>query len=328
MTTPRALVTGITGQDGSYLSERLQALGWEVHALVRADDLSVPQPGLLSVTTHVGDLADAAGLERLVNDTEPNVIFNLGGISSVAYSWEMPVATGQISGLAAVALLEAAWSFQERSGRDVRFVQASSSEIFGDTSEVPQTERTPLGPISPYGLAKTYAHQAVAVYRDKGMHASSGILYNHESPRRPPTFVTRKITMAAAAIASGASEKLFLGNLELKRDWGWAPDYVDALLLMSNAAVADDYVIATGESHSVRDFVTAAFNAVGIDDWESVVGIDQRFVRPADVHEMRGDASKIQSALGWKPAVDFEQLVMRMALYDRDLLAGESSRLD
>ena len=315
-------MTGITGQDGSYLSECLQTLGWEVHALVRADDLSVPHSGLLSVSTHVGDLADSVFLKRLVNETEPGVIFNLGGISSVAYSWENPVSTGQISGLGAVALLEAAWRFQERAGREVRFVQASSSEIFGDTSEVPQSESTPLGPISPYGLAKTYAHQAVAMYRAKGMHASSGILYNHESPRRPSTFVTRKITIAAAAIASGASEKLLLGNLDLKRDWGWAPDYVEALMRMSNAAVADDYVIATGESHSVREFVAAAFSAVGIDDWERVVGIDERFVRPADSHDMRGDASKIRSALGWNPTVDFEQVVSRMARHDMDLLNG------
>ncbi|WP_198417036.1 GDP-mannose 4,6-dehydratase [Cryobacterium sp. TMS1-13-1] len=319
---PRALVTGITGQDGSYLVERLQALGWEVHALVRADDLSRPQSGLLSVCTHVGDLADLDFLDRLVIESEPDVIFNLGGISSVAYSWANPVATGQISGLAAVALLEAAWRFQESAGREVRFVQASSSEIFGDSQEVPQTERTPFSPISPYGLAKTYAHQAVAIFRARGMHASSGILYNHESPRRPPTFVTRKITMAAAALASGSSEKLLLGNLDLKRDWGWAPDYVDALLLMSNATVADDYVIATGQSHSIRDFVTAAFAAIDIEDWERFVGIDQRFVRPADPHEMRGDASKIRSALGWKPTVNFAELVSRMARHDLELLSG------
>lgn len=211
-------MTGITGQDGSYLSECLQTLGWEVHALVRADDLSVPNSGLLSVSTHVGDLADSVFLKRLVNETEPDVICNVGGISSVAYFWENPVSTGQISGLGAVALLEAAWRFQERAGHEVRFVQASSSEIFGDASEVPQSKSTPLGPISPYGLAKAYAHQAVTMYRAKGLHASSGILYNHESPRRPSTFVTRKITIAAAAIARGAPEKLLLGNLDLKRD--------------------------------------------------------------------------------------------------------------
>lgn len=322
MAKPRALVTGITGQDGSYLSERLQVLGWDVHALVRTDDLKDPHPSLLSVSSHVGDLADFVFLERLVNETEPDVIFNLGGISSVAYSWHQPVATGQISGLAVVALLEAAWRFQERAGREVRLVQASSSEIFGDASEVPQSEQTPISAISPYGLAKAYAHQAVAIYRAKGMHASAGILYNHESPRRPSTFVTRKITMAAAAIASGSTDKLLLGNLDLKRDWGWAPDYVDALLRMSDSAVAADYVIATGESHSVREFVAAAFSAVGIDDWERFVRIDQRFVRPADAHDMRGNASKIRSALGWSPTVSFEGVVSRMVRHDVELLIG------
>ncbi|WP_105034941.1 GDP-mannose 4,6-dehydratase [Cryobacterium aureum] len=322
MTRPRALVTGVTGQDGSYLSESLQAVGWDVHALVRAEDLRNPHPSLLSVNSHLGDLADSVFLERLINETEPNVIFNLGGISSVAYSWDHPVATGQISGLAVVALLEAGWRCQERIGREVRFVQASSSEIFGDARESPQSEQTPISPISPYGLAKTYAHQAVAIYRAKGMHASSGILYNHESPRRPSAFVTRKITMAAAAIASGSPDKLMLGSLDLKRDWGWAPDYVDALVRMSNAVVPDDYVIATGESHSVREFVAAAFSAVGIDDWEPVVGIDQRFVRPADPQDMRGNSSKIRSALGWSPTVSFEQVVSRMVRHDVELLNG------
>lgn len=315
----RALITGLTGQDGSYLAEQLAALGWEVHALVRGR-VAVGDSSAKSPILHVGDLMDLARIVRVLDEVEPDVVFNLGGISSVATSWHRPVDTGLISGIAVVALLEAAAKLQTRTGRAVRFVQASSSEIFGDASQVPQTESTPIAPVSPYGMAKAYGHQAVSIYRSKGLHASACILYNHESPRRPDSFVTRKITAGAAQIAAGKLDRLMLGNLDLKRDWGWAPDYVDALVRAADASAPGDYVIATGQSHSIREFAAAAFSAVGIEDWENRIGIDQRFVRPADPHDMLGDASKARDVLGWAPTVDFEEIVARMAAHDVELL--------
>ena len=317
----RAFITGITGQDGSYLSEQLLAEGWDLHALVREGSRRDEQPVHDRVVQHVGDLSDFAGLTRILDEVEPDVVFNLGGISSVAMSWDEPAATGQISGVAVVAMLDASLRLQERRGTEVRFVQASSSEIFGDADEAPQSELTALRPISPYGLAKAYAHQAVGIYRAKGLFASSCILYNHESPRRPRTFVTRKITAGAAEIVLGKSDRLMLGNLDVKRDWGWAPDYVDALVRAAAAPSPADYIIATGAAHSVREFVAAAFKAVGISDWESCVGTDARFMRPADSHEMRGDPSVALNLLGWKPIVEFDEVVARMAKHDLDMLS-------
>ena len=319
---PRAFVTGITGQDGSYLSEQLLAKGWELHALVQAEARKGQQPLHDQVVSHEGDLKDFKSIGRIIDMVEPDVVFNLGGISSVATSWEEPAATGQISGVAVASMLDTCLRLQVRTGKEVRFVQASSSEIFGNADQVPQSEQTSILPISPYGVAKAYAHHSVRLYRAKGLFASSGILYNHESPRRPQSFVTRKITSAAAAIAAGKSDRLMMGSLDVKRDWGWAPDYVDALIRASAATEADDYVIATGVSHSVREFVTQAFKAVGISDWEQYVGLDERFVRPADAHEMRGDASKALSLLGWKPTVGFSEVVSRMAKHDLSLIAG------
>ena len=317
---PRAFITGITGQDGSYLSEQLLARGWDAHALVRLERRDSEQSVDERVVEHLGDLQDFHRIVHVLDEVEPDYVFNLGGISSVATSWDEPVATGQISGVSVVAMLEASLRVQVRTGKEVRFIQASSSEIFGNADEVPQSELTPIRPISPYGMAKAYAHHAVGVYRAKGLYASSCILYNHESPRRPLTFVTRKITVGAAEIAAGRADRLMLGNLDVKRDWGWAPDYVDALVRAALVPVPDDYVIATGASHSVRDFVVEAFAACGIADWERYVGIDERFARPADAHDMRGDASKALSVLGWKPTIGFREIVSRMAANDRALL--------
>lgn len=223
-------------------------------------------------------------------------------------------------------MLEAAWQLQESSGRAVRFVQASSSEIFGDAIQSPQTELTAVKPVTPYGAAKAFAHHAVAVYRARGLFASAAILYNHESPRRPDSFVTRKITSGAARIAAGKAETLALGNMDVKRDWGWAPDYVDAVFRMAVADKADDFVIATGTSHTVREFVAAAFVAVGIDDWERFVVIDPRFVRPTDAHEMRGDPSRARDVLGWSPTVGFDELVSRMARHDLEMTAEHHTK--
>jgi GDPmannose 4,6-dehydratase len=266
---------------------------------------------------HEGDLTDSAGVQALVSELEPDEIYNLGGISSVAFSWEQPLLTAAISGVGAVAVLEAAWRLQTDTGRPVRVLQASSAEIFGDPAESPQSENTPIKPTSPYGVAKAFAHHMTGVYRSRGLHASGVILYNHESPRRPTTFVTRKITQAAARIAAGEQETLVLGNLDARRDWGWAPDYVDAMVRAVRHDSADDYVIATGQSRTVGDFVAAAFAHAGMADWRDHVVLDEAFVRPMDAVEQCGDASKARSVLGWSPSVDFEQMVRLMV--DADL---------
>jgi GDPmannose 4,6-dehydratase len=319
-----ALITGITGQDGGYLAERLLAEGCAVHGLVHEGD---PQVGELlarspGVLLHTGDLTDDASLGRVVAESAPDEVYNLAGISSVAFSWERPVLTADVTALGAARLLEQVWQLQERLGRPVRFVQASSAEIFGDAEVAPQDETTPLRPNSPYGASKAFAHQLVGVYRGRGLHAVSAILYNHESPRRPPTFVTRKITRAAARIAQGLERELVLGNLDARRDWGWAPDYVDAMVRAARHTEAGDYVVATGTAHSVRDFAAAAFARAGVSDWESYVRVDQAFVRPSDAALQLGDSSRARGELGWAPTVEFEELVGRMVDADLETTAA------
>jgi len=318
---PSAFITGATGQDGSYLVDELGSAGWDVHALVRKESFEQEQsiPGW--VTPHLGDLLDPAGLARLIDDVEPDAIFNLAGITSVAQSWEYPDLTARLTGLAVGTLLEGAWRVQNRTGRQVRFVQASSSEIFGDSADSPQTEQTAIRPVSPYGAAKAYAHHLVNVYRARGLFAASGILYNHESPRRPTSFVTRKITSGVARIAAGRASTISLGNLAAERDWGWAPDYVDALVRIMSAERPDDFIIATGVAHSVRDFVDAAFRAAGIDNWEGLVEIDERFNRPVDATKMLGDSSHANAVLGWEPTVEFDTVVSRMVAHDLEVVA-------
>lgn len=321
---PKALITGITGQTGSFLCEQLLQQGWEVHGLVReADDAA---PTLIdrapSARLHSGDLADSECLHRIVAELEPNAVFNLGGISSVADSWDYPDETGQVTGVAAAALLHASWDLKRRTARRVSFVQASSAEIFGVAAEVPQSESTPVRPSSPYGAAKAYAHHMVGLYRERGLEASSCIMYNHESERRPVSFVTRKITRGAAAISLGLQSNLVLGNLDSKRDWGWAPDYARALLLAA-VGEAGDYVVATGHAHTVRDFVALSFAAVGIDDWSGMVEQDPAFLRPQDAPELVGDPSKAARVLGWSPSVDLAGLIARMVEFDlAELRAG------
>jgi GDPmannose 4,6-dehydratase len=250
----------------------------------------------------------------------PDEIYNLGGISSVALSWQEPGLTAQVSGVAPGHVLKAAHDLQERSGTAVRVVQASSAEIFGAAEQVPQTEDTPVAPVTPYGAAKAYAHHLVGVWRARGLHASSCILYNHESPRRPEAFVTRKITAGAARIARGLQGELSLGNLDARRDWGWAPDYVRAMRLAARSDAPGTYVIATGVAHSVRDFVAAAFQAAGVGDWEERVVLDARFARPSDAPVQVGDPSRARDALGWAPTVGFEEIVARMVRHDLDLV--------
>jgi GDPmannose 4,6-dehydratase len=318
----RAFVTGASGQDGSYLIEQLLTEGVEVHALAHPDD---PAPEEPDVEMHPGDLLDLEKTRHLLVDLAPDEVYNLAGLSSVARSWDEPDLTGRVNGLAAVALMESARLAQEKSGRPVRFVQASSAEIFGEADRSPQDESTPIRPVNPYGAAKAYAHLAVDVYRRRDLHAVSAILYNHESPRRPTQFVTRKITASAAAIARGQATTLALGNLDARRDWGWAPDYVDALVRAARADEARDYVVATGVAHSVRDFVAAAFARAGIDDWEPHVVIDQAFVRPADATELVGDSARARTHLGWTPTVSFDELVGRMVDRDLELIDFQSA---
>lgn len=307
----RALITGVGGQDGGYLAERLIADGTEVHALVLRDDATPPfcPP---EVVLHVGNLADIEGTRRLVLDLAPDEVYNLAAISSVAQSWDEPDLTALVNGFAAVALMESA----RQVGDHVRFVQASSAEIFGEPRESPQTELTEIRPLNPYGAAKAFAHLWVGVQRQRGAHASSLVLYNHESPRRPDRFVTRKITSGVAAIAQGRAGTLVLGNLDVRRDWGWAPDYVDAMVLAARADEAGDYVIATGVGHTVRDFVATAFRHAGITDWEPLVATDPAFVRPADATDLTGDASKARTQLGWAPTLEFDQVVGAMVAAD------------
>jgi GDPmannose 4,6-dehydratase len=315
---PSALITGVSGQDGFYLAERLLADGVEVHAVSLPGDAPVD-----GVRTHVGDVADVEGTRALVLEVAPDEIYNLAAVSSVARSWDEPELTARVNGLAAVGLLESARQLQERAGRPVRFVQASSAEIFGLPDRAPQDEDTPVRPVNPYGAAKAFAHLMVDVYRHRGLPAVSLVLYNHESPRRPEHFVTRKITAGVAAISAGTASRLTLGNLAAVRDWGWAPDFVDAMVRAARADVARDYVVATGESHSVEEFVAAAFRCVGIDDWASYVDVDPALLRPVDAQALTGDPTRIRTDLGWAPTVGFEDVVRRMVEGDLALLSPQ-----
>ena len=323
----RAFVTGITGQDGGYLAERLVADGVEVHGLVHPGDPGVEplRARVPDVVLHSGDLTDAVALAGAVQAADPDEVYHLGGISSVAFSWEEPVLTADVTALGTARLLELCWQAQERRGAPVRFLQTSSAEIFGTAETSPQDETTPVRPNSPYGAAKAYAHHLVHVYRGRGLPGSAVVLYNHESPRRPPSFVTRKITQGAARIALGLQDELVLGNLDARRDWGWAPDYVDAMVRAVRHDEPGDYVVATGEAHSVRDFVASAFARAGVDDWEHLVRVDQRFVRPADATLQVGDPTRAREVLGWQPTVTFEELVGRMVDADLDELRSSGA---
>jgi GDPmannose 4,6-dehydratase len=313
----RALVTGASGQDGSYLAERLLADGVEVHTLTLSGEASPYLPA--DVEVHVGDLCDVAATRRLLAEIAPDEVYNLAALSSVAASWEDPDLNAAINGGAAVALLESAWQVAQARDKQVAFVQCSSAEIFGEPAESPQSEATPLRPVNPYGAAKAYAHLMTGVYRSRGLHASSMVLYNHESPRRSTRFVTRKITSTVAAIAAGRADELVLGNLEARRDFGWAPDYVDAMVRAARHTQGNDYVIATGTSHSVREFVAAAFSQAGVDDWESRIRVDPALLRPTDPTELTGDASRARHDLGWSPTLEFTEIVKQMVDTDLEL---------
>lgn len=319
----RALVTGANGQDGVYLVEKLLERGDEVHGMCH----SPAGAALLTerfplVTAHVADLADAAGIRELVDATEPTLVFNLAGNTSVARSWEFPAEAADVLGVGPIRLLEASWNLFQRTGREVRMLQASSAEIFGDARDVPQTEATPLHPVTPYGAAKVFAHQMVSVYRARGMYVSSAVLYNHESPRRPETFVARKIAMAVARIALGRQETITLGNIDVHRDWGYAPDYVEAMIRILSQPASDEYIVATGVSHTVREFVAEAFAVAGVDDWQDRVIIDPGLYRPADPKQLVGDPAKLRS-IGWAPSVTFHELVGIMITAELDGLSRD-----
>lgn len=312
----RIMLTGATGQDGSFLLDVLRERGDDVHAVVRSPEEARSLGELAGVTAHLADLSNVSALPDLVDEVEPQQLYNIGGFSSVAQSWKEPALAGLVSGVAVAGLLQGVSRVRARTGWETRFLQASSCEIFGDSAPAPQSEATPIAPTNPYGAAKAYAQHAVGFARAQGEFAASVILYNHESPRRPLSFVTRKITNGAARIAAGLDSELRLGNLDAKRDWGWAPDYVDAMLRVMNADEPGDYVVATGISHTVRDFVVAAFSAAGIEDWEQYVVIDERFYRPVDAAESRGDASRIRSDLGWEPTEALADIVAAMVEED------------
>jgi GDPmannose 4,6-dehydratase len=312
----RALITGITGQDGSYLAELLLGKRYEVHGMVRrSSEEKFERIAHLKgkVVLHQGDLLDQFSLARLLTDVKPNEVYNLAAQSFVPTSWNQPVLTGEFTALGVTKMLEA----MRYAAPSARFYQASSSEMFGKVREAPQNENTPFYPRSPYGVAKAYGHFITVNYRESyGLFAVSGILFNHESPRRGLEFVTRKITDGAARIKLGLQAKLAMGNLDARRDWGYAPDYVDAMWRMLQSEKADDYVIATNETHTVREFCEIAFARVGL-DWNEHVFVDPAFVRPAEVDVLIGDASKAKRKLGWEPKVRFKQLVELMV--DADL---------
>jgi GDPmannose 4,6-dehydratase len=327
----RALITGITGQDGSYLTELLLEKGYEVFGIVRRSSsfnteridhlYQDPHEPDTRLRMFYGDLNDSSSLNTILRKTEPDEIYNLGAQSHVRVSFDVPEYTGEVSGLGAVRLLEAI----RATGLQPKFYQASSSELYGKVHEVPQSETTPFHPRSPYACAKAYAYYITVNYRESyGMFASNGILFNHESERRGETFVSRKITRAATRVKLGLQDKLYLGNLDAQRDWGYAKDYVEAMWLMLQANEADDFVIATGETHSVREFLDETFGYLDL-DWKGHVETDPRYYRPAEVDLLLGDASKARAALGWEPKVSFKQLVRIMVDYDLELAKQEST---
>jgi GDPmannose 4,6-dehydratase len=316
----KALVTGITGQDGSYLAELLLEKGYEVHGMVRrasTEKFDRIEQIRDRITLHQGDLLDQRSLVDALRASEPSEIYNLAAMSFVAVSWIQPTLTAEFTGVGVTRMLEA----MREVCPEARFYQASSSEMFGKVLEVPQTETTPFYPRSPYGVAKAYGHFITVNYRESyDLHATSGILFNHEGPRRGLEFVTRKITWHAAAIKHGLLKEIRLGNLDAERDWGYAKDYVEAMWLMLQQDKAEDYVIATGEAHSVRECCEVAFDEAGLGDFEQYVTIDPAFVRPAEVDHLIGSPAKAERDLGWKPATSFDELIRLMTRADLELL--------
>jgi GDPmannose 4,6-dehydratase len=336
--TRRALVTGITGQDGSYLAELLIAKGYEVHGIIRRSSsfntariegiYQDPHSGRAKMRLHFGDLCDSRSLSDVLRKVRPHEVYNLGAQSHVRVSFDMPLYTADTVAMGALRLLDAVREFQQESGQQVRYYQASSSEQYGKVVETPQTETTPFYPRSPYACAKLMAHWVTINYRESyGLHASCGILFNHESPRRGETFVTRKITRAVGRIKLGLQDKIFLGNLDAKRDWGYAGDYVKMMWMMLQQDKPDDYVVATGKCYSVRDFCEMAFAHVGL-DYKDFVSFDPRYLRPAEVELLLGDPTKARTKLGWEPTTSTEELAKMMVEHDLELAKREKTLRD
>ncbi len=325
-TSKKAIITGVTGQDGSYLSELLLEKGYEVHGIIRRTSTfntdridhiyQDPHNPEAELFLHYGDLTDGTTLRRILEEVEPSEIYNLGAQSHVRVSFDAPEYTADTVAMGTLRLLEAVRDYRRRTGNNVRFYQAGSSEMFGKVQDVPQKETTPFYPRSPYACAKVYAHWQTLNYRESyDMFACNGILFNHESPRRGETFVTRKITRALARIVAGQQKDLYLGNLDSKRDWGYAKDYVRAMWLMLQQEQPDDYVVATGETYSVREFLEVAFGYVNL-NWQDYVKFDERYLRPAEVELLIGDPAKAKAKLDWEPSVTFEELVGLMVEAD------------
>ena len=334
----RALITGITGQDGSYLAELLLEKGYEVHGIIRrsasfnTDRLDHiyrdPHVRGTSLLLHYGDLSDASSLAATLRKVRPREVYHLGAQSHVRVSFDQPIYTVDIDAIGTIRLLEAVREYQQHTGEQIRYYQASSSEMFGKVQQMPQTELTPFYPRSPYACAKVFAHYATINYREAyDLHASCGILFNHESPRRGETFVTRKITRAVGRIKLGLQEKLYLGNLEAKRDWGYAPDYVEAMWMMLRQDEPDDYVIATGRMISVGEFCEMAFGHMDLDS-KDFIEIDPRYYRPTEVDELVGDASKAKRKLGWKPKTTVQEMARMMVEHDLELASREKTLRD
>ncbi len=333
----KALITGITGQDGSYLAELLLSLGYEVHGVIRRassfntgriDHIYQDPHSADRLFLHYGDLNDAGNIRKVLESIRPDEFYNLGAQSHVRVSFDQPEYTVDVVGLGTLRVLEAIRDYREHAGGEIRFYQAGSSEMFGEVPEVPQRETTPFHPRSPYACAKVFAHHQTVNYREAyGLFAVNGILFNHESPRRGETFVTRKITRAATRIKLGLQDKLFLGNLDAKRDWGFAGDYVKAMWMMLQADEPDDYVVATGKSYSVKDFLEKVFGSLDL-DWNKFVEIDARYFRPSEVELLQGDASKVRDKLGWSPETSFEGLVEMMVESDMELARDEKVLAD
>ncbi len=322
----RALITGITGQDGSYLADFLLSKGYEVHGIVRRTSTlnrerirhlhEDPHGTSVGITLHYGDLADANTIRRLLYEIQPDEIYNLGAQSHVRVSFDIPEYTANVTGLGTLRLLEAVKDYESHTGEKVKFYQASSSEMFG-AAKPPQNEETIFYPRSPYGIAKVFSHDTVRNYREAyGIFAVNGILFNHESPRRGEAFLTRKVTIGVARIAAGLDEHLYLGNLEARRDWGYAPEYIEAMWMMLQQPEAGDYVIGTGEAHTVKEFVDRAFEVAGLGDSEKYIKIDPRYYRPTEVDYLVADAKKAKEKLGWKAKVGFDDLVKIMLRAD------------
>ena len=320
----RALITGITGQDGSYMAELLLSKGYEVFGLVRRTSVKMYEriEALLDDIELVeGDLTDQTSLDHIVQSVQPDEVYNLAAQSFVPVSWNQPVLTGDVTALGVIRILEAIRKHRPQA----KFLQASSSEMFGKVLETPQTERTPFYPRSPYGVAKVFGHYLTVNYREShGIFACSAIGFNHESPRRGLEFVTRKVTHQVAKIKRGLATKLMMGNLEAERDWGFAGDYVRAMWIMLQQSEPDDYVLATGKTHSIKELLETAFGVVGL-DWQEYVEVDPRFLRPAEVDLLCGDATKAREELGWQPEVSFERLIQMMVTADLEIVQGAGS---